>query len=512
MTLLKETKSICPDCFLKENKVNIIDASIVEKDGKILYQKTCKKHGDFEDIYFGDAELYKKFERFALDGKKLENPVTKRDKGCPLDCGLCDGHYTTTVLANIDLTNRCNFHCPVCFANSMDSGYVFEPTLEEIRHMMKTLREERPASTPAVQFAGGEPLIRNDILEIIKMAKEFNFSQIQAATNGLRISESLEFTMKLKEAGMNGVYLQFDGVTPEVYMKTRGFNAWPIKLKAIENCRKADLAVVLVPTLIKGVNDDQVGDMIDFSAKNVDVVRGLNVQPVSFTGRIDRSKLKKQRITIPDFIKLVEEQTKGVITKEDFYPVPWAVPISRLIALFKGIPQTEFTCHPHCGAATYVFVEDGKITPITRFFDAEGFYDFTIQVAEEYKNKKFKKAKIGLKLLNNIGKFIDDKKKPEWLDLKKLIFNIVFRGTRGTLEDFHSKKVNSLLIGCMHFQDPYNLDLERVCRCCIHYAIPDGRLIPFCTYNTIHRANVEKEFSIPLDEWNKKQKKLKVIK
>jgi hypothetical protein len=505
MALLKETKSICPDCLLKEKKVNVIDASIVEKDGKILYQKTCKKHGDFEDIYFGDAELYKKFERFALDGKKLENPVTKRDKGCPLDCGLCNEHYTTTVLANIDLTNRCNFHCPVCFANSMDSGYVFEPTLEEIKRMMGALRKERPASTPAVQFAGGEPLIRDDIFEIIKMAKDFNFSQIQAASNGLKISESLDFTKKLKETGMNSIYLQFDGITPEVYKKTRGFNAWPIKLKAIENCRKVDLSIILVPTLIKGVNDNQIGDMINFAVKNVDIVRGVNFQPVSFTGRIDRSKLKKQRITIPDFIKLVEEQTNGVIKKEDFYPVPWAVPISRLLTLFKGIPQTEFTCHAHCGAATYVFVENNKMTPITRFFDAEGFYDFLVQVADECKDKKFKKAKIGLKLMSNMGKFIDEKKKPEWLDLKKIIFNIIFHGTRGTLEDFHSKKVRSLLIGCMHFQDPYNLDLERICRCCIHYAIPDGRIIPFCTYNTIHREKVEKEFSTPLKEWERRK-------
>lgn len=501
MALLKKTKSICPDCFLKENKVTIIDASIVEKDGKILYQKKCKKHGNFEDIYFGDADLYKKFEKFALDGKKLENPMTKRDKGCPLDCGLCNEHYTTTVLANIDLTNRCNFHCPVCFANAMDSGYVFEPTLEEIKNMLIVLRGEKPASAPAVQFAGGEPLMRDDIFEIVKMTKEFNFTQIQAATNGLKVAESLDFTKKLKEAGMNTLYLQFDGVTPEVYMKTRGFNAWPIKLKAIENCRKVDLAIVLVPTLIKGVNDDQVGDMIKFSTKNVDIIRGLNVQPVSFTGRIDRSKLKKQRITIPDFIKLVEEQTNGTITKDDFYPVSWAVPISRLVALFKEIPQTEFTCHAHCGAATYVFVEGNKITPITKFLDVEGLYNFLLQIVDEYKDKKFKKAKIGLKLLSNIGKFIDEKKKPEWLDLKKLIYNIVFHGTRGTLDDFHSKKVNSLLIGCMHFQDPYNLDVERVCRCCIHYAIPDGRVIPFCSYNTIWRPVIEKKFSTPLKEW-----------
>jgi hypothetical protein len=506
MKLIRKTRSICPDCFLKDGKVRIIDASIVEKNGRVMYEKTCEKHGKFEDVYWGDFELYKKFERFSVDGKGLDNPVTRRSKGCLLDCGLCDEHYTTTVLANIDLTNRCNFHCPICFANAAEAGYVFEPSLEEIRNMMRVLREERPAPTPAIQFSGGEPLIREDVIEITRMAKEFGFTQIQVATNGLKLAESLEFTRKLKEAGMNTVYLQFDGVKPETYEKTRGFNALPAKLKAIENCRKVDLQVVLVPTLVKGVNDDQVGDMIEFSAKNVDVVRGLNVQPVAFTGRIDRSKLKKQRITIPDFIKLVEEQTNGVITRDDFYPVPWPVPVSRLLSLLKGSPQTEFTCHAHCGAATYVFVEDGNMIPITRFFDADGFYEFLKGLVEEYEGKRLIKARISLKLLRNIGKFIDEDKKPKWLDLKKLIFNIVFRGTRGALDAFHSKNVRSLLIGCMHFQDPYNLDLNRVCRCCIHYAIPDGRIIPFCSYNTIWRPKVEKKFSIPLEEWRRKKK------
>lgn len=509
MKLIKKTKSICPDCFFENRKVNIIEASIIEKDGKIVYQKSCKKHGEFEDVYWGDVELYKRFNKFQVDGPKLDNPMSKRDKGCPMDCGLCNEHYTTTVLANIDLTNRCNQHCPVCFANAAEAGYVFEPSLEEIKKMMEVLRGEKPASTPAVQFSGGEPLIRDEIFEIINMAKEFGFSQIQAATNGVKLAESVEFTRKLKEAGMNTIYLQFDGVKPETYIKTRGYNAYPLKLKAIENCRKVDLAIVLVPTLVKGVNDDQVGDMIDFSVKNVDIVRGLNVQPVSFTGRIDRSNLKKQRITIPDFIKLVEEQTNGAITKEDFYPVPWPVPMSRLLSILKGSPQTEFTCHAHCGAATYVFVEKGNMIPITRFFDADGFYEFLNEILEEYQGKTFSKVKISFKILTNIGKYIDDKKGPEWLDLKKLVFNIVIRGTRGALDNFHNKNIRSLLIGCMHFQDPYNLDTDRVCRCCIHYTIPDGRVIPFCTYNTIWREKIEKEFSIPLKEWRKKHGKKK---
>jgi uncharacterized radical SAM superfamily Fe-S cluster-containing enzyme len=236
---MRSTKSLCPECLA------VIDASIVKENGKMILEKTCAKHGVYKDIYWSDPVQFKRFEKYWHDGGGMLNP-SGPDGNCPHSCGICTSHKTTTILANIDVTNRCNQACPVCFANASASGYLYEPSLTQIRAMMQMLRNEKPVPCPAVQFAGGEPTMRDDIVEIIKMAREFNFTQIQMATNGIKLSRSLELCQQLNDAGLHTVYLQFDGVTEEPYIKNRGFNALPIKLKAIENCRKGGLDSVLL--------------------------------------------------------------------------------------------------------------------------------------------------------------------------------------------------------------------------------------------------------------------------
>ena len=286
--ILKVTKSICPECL------RLLDTEVFVEDGRVMMEKTCPEHGTFKDVYWSDVEAYKKFEEYLQDGKGLKNPHTKSVKGCPFDCGICPNHKTTTLLANIDVTNRCNMNCPICFANAQASGRVYEPTLEEIHDMLKRLRDEKPVPCPAVQFAGGEPTVREDFPEIIKMAADLHFSQIQVATNGIKMAKSVEYCRTLLKAGLNTVYLQFDGLTPEPYIKARGFNALPMKMKAIENFRKSEIkSVVLVPTLVKGVNDDQMGDIINFAFDNSDIVKGVNVQPISFAGRVEYEELQQ---------------------------------------------------------------------------------------------------------------------------------------------------------------------------------------------------------------------------
>ena len=199
----KKTKSLCPECL------KVIDAEIIEKDGKVLYQKTCPEHGEFFDTYWSDVEAYERFEKFSSNGNGVENPNTKEEKGCPFDCGLCPNHKTTTILANLDLTNRCDQRCPICFANSAAAGYLYEPTDEQIYKMLKTLRAEKPVPCPAVQFSGGEPTTRNNLPEIIKMARKFGFVQVQIATNGKRLAHDLKFCRELRKAGLNTIYLQF---------------------------------------------------------------------------------------------------------------------------------------------------------------------------------------------------------------------------------------------------------------------------------------------------------------
>ena len=490
MKMKMKTRSLCPQCL------EVIDAELYEEEGKILIKKRCEEHGEFDDVIWSDADLYKKFARWHYDGN-AGIQITDSDKGCPFDCGLCPEHKSSTLLAIIDLTNRCNQRCPICFANAAVSGYLYEPTKEQLKEMMKLLRSEVPPC-PAVQFAGGEPTLRKDFVEIVKMARKLGFPHLQVATNGVAMARSVEFCHDLKEAGLHTVYLQFDGVTEEPYKILRGYSALKTKLKAIENCRRGGIkSVVLVPTIMKGVNDDQIGEMVRFAAKNLDIIRGLNAQPIAFEGRVDESERKKGRITIPDFINLLEEQTGGEIPKDSFYPVPFVLPVSYFIEAWKRVPQIEFTVHPHCGAATYVFVERGRFIPITEFIDVEGFIEFSKEAAEEMNKSKIGKIKALAGLISALRKFIDKDKAPEGIDSLTLLVNILGLGNRDSLAEFHRK---TLFIGAMHFQDPYNFDLERVRRCGIHYATPDRRIIPFCSYNAIHRPSVEKAFSTPLHE------------
>jgi uncharacterized radical SAM superfamily Fe-S cluster-containing enzyme len=481
--LLKKTKSLCPECL------KVIEADIKEDDGKVMLEKTCPEHGFFKDVYWGDADFYKRAQHFIKKGKGVSNPATKRDKGCPYDCGICDEHNTSTILANIDLTNRCNMKCPICFADTT-SEYLYEPSFEEIVQMMKNLRDELPVPCKAVQFSGGEPTVRKDLPDIIKKAREFGFMQIQIATNGIKLAESADYCRQLRDAGLNTVYLQFDGVTPDVYEKTRGMNAWPIKEKAIKNCETVGAtSICLVPTLAKGINDHQVGDIINYAFEHRKAIRAINFQPISFAGRLTYEDLVNMRITIPDFAALVEEQTDGQITKEDFYTVPTVVPISHMVEALTGNPQIELTCHFACGTATYVFKDGDRLVPITQFLDVKELVTYMEELSKE-PISTVKKPVIGAKLLNKLRKCIDKDKTPSYLNIEKMLIDI-FLG-RKYLDEFSYEAV---LIGCMHFQDGYNFDLERVQQCAIHYALPNGKIIPFCPFNTVHRKEFEREYA-----------------
>lgn len=488
--MVKETKSLCPECFA------VIAASIFEENGKMMIEKTCSQHGIFRDVYWSSAKQYRRFERYWHDGDGVSNPNVLNNGNCPNACGLCPSHKTTTLLANIDVTNRCNQSCPVCFANASSSGNLYEPTLKQIRDMMQMLRNEKPVPCPAIQFAGGEPTMRKDITGIVGMAAGFGFTQIQLATNGVWLAKSLELCRELCNAGLNTVYLQFDGVTEEPYRTTRGYNAFPQKLKAIENCRAAGLSsVTLVPTLAKGINDDQVGDIIRFALDNTDTVKGINFQPVSFTGRIGKEERMRKRITIPDLFELIEIQTDGEITADDFYPVPVVAAVTHFVNAMEGNSNVEFTVHPHCGTGTYIYFEDGKIIPITRFIDVEGLLEHVNELAmseDKWMGRSLSKIKRIASLVSALPKYIDTDRAPKSVDVKKLFIEALKSKTGDELKEFHR---HTLFLGAMHFMDMYNIDLERIKRCGVHYATPDGRIIPFCTYNTIHRAETERKFA-----------------
>jgi len=485
--------SICPECLKK------IPMRIYEENGVIYLEKTCPEHGKFDDVYWGDAELFKWFYDNWYNAKYmgggLENPHTKTVKGCPFDCGICPQHKSPTILGIIDVTNRCNLACPVCFAYAGASNYVYEPSYQQIVDMMKLFRANRPWACNAMQFSGGEPTVRNDLPDLIKEAKKAGISHVEVNTNGLRIAQDIGYFKKLLDSGLSTLYLQFDGLRDDIYKKTRArTDLVPIKQKVIDNARTLGLnSVVLVVTLAKTVNDQELGNIVRYAVTNHDVVRCVNIQPISMAGRAQKDELRKLRITIPDAIKLIEEQTDGVIERWDWRPVNWPVPVTKGIGVVKNKVYPDFTMHPMCGAATFLVVEkDGSFKPIMRYVDVDKFAEVFWSVY--YSGVEGKKTIAKMKML-------------KLLPMAKsslvggLIKDVVMKGSYKALGDFMSRIV---MIGIMHFQDVWNLDLDRVQKCAIHYATPDMKIRSFCTYNSIHRPNVEKQFAMPISEWTKK--------
>ncbi len=487
-----KTRSLCPECL------KVLEAEVYEENGKVMIRKTCPEHGEFVDVYWGDVKLFKKASRFRHDGLGIWTPITKNENGCPFSCGLCNLHKSHTALLNIVLTNRCDLACWYCFFYAKRAGYVYEPTLDQIVQMVRTAKNMKPVGCNAVQLTGGEPTLRDDLIDIIKAIKAEGIDHVQLNTNGIRLALQKDFALEVRKAGVNTVYLSFDGVDE----KTNPKNIKEVPA-ILENCRRAELGLVLVPTVIKTVNDHQLGDIIRFAADNIDIIRGVNIQPVSLVGSMPRKEREKYRITIPDVIKRIEEQTNGEISREDFYPVPSVTPISHFVEALTGKPQYEFTCHFACGMATYVFKEGGKLIPITRFVDVEAFFEYLDEKAEELKSSKIKSLRA-LKSILDLRKFVDSKNAPKSLDVSRILFDVLVKHDYTALGEFHAR---TLFIGMMHFQDLYNYDIERVKRCVIHYGTPDGRIIPFCAFNVlpeIYRDKIHEQFGIPIEEWEKK--------
>ncbi len=493
--LIAETLSMCFEC------TRLLNAIVFEREGKVWIRKVCPEHGEVEEVYWGDYELYRRFREWQADGRGNVNTQVGLEALCPYNCGLCPRHKSQPALVNLVATNRCDLSCWYCFFYAEKMGYVYEPTLEHIRYMLREARRSGPVKAKALQITGGEPLLREDVVEIVRVAKEEGFTHVQVNTTGIRLAFNAELARALREAGTNVIYMSFDGVSPFTNPK----NHWEVPY-ALDNLRRAGLGVVLVPTVIRGVNDGELWDIIRFALENMDIVRGVNFQPVSLTGRLTRREREELRITIPDAIAEIERQSEGIVRKEDWYPVPSVVPISRFVEALTGAPQLEFTAHFACGAATYLFKDGDDIVPITRFVDVEEFFRYLAEKAPEIEKGKSKYLVLA-DLMLKLRKFVDLKKAPKSLKkgrkLLRLIYDIFVKHDYGSLGEFH---YNALFLGMMHFQDRYNHDVARVQRCCIFYVMPDGRLVPFCSFNVIpelYRDRVQRAFGIPLAEWEK---------
>ena len=493
ITPLTRTQSLCPECLA------VIDAEVYEQGGKIWMVKTCTTHGEFNELYWGSSDLYNRAKKYARDGKGVDNPfVTKQSPICPADCGLCNAHMSHTALGNIVLTNRCDLNCWYCFFFAEKAGYVYEPTLDQIRAMARAMRTEKPVPCSAVQLTGGEPTLREDLLDIIRICREEGIDHVQLNTDGIRLSTDPTLAQKVRKAGVNTIYMSFDGTTPQTNPK----NHREIP-GALANCRRAGVGVVLVPTVIKSVNDSEVGNILRFAFKNLEPIRGVNFQPVSIVGRVPERERERFRITIPDVLMKIEEEFQGEISRDDFYPIPSCMPFSNFVEALTKEREYELSTHFACGMATYLFLENDKIIPMPRFVDVDGFFQYLDEKAEELGSGANKYAVSSKLLYSLFTRFIDKKKAPKGLSLSRILFDALVKHDYRSLGTLHHK---SLFIGLMHFQDLYNWDIERVKRCTIHYATPDGRIIPFCTFNVVpewYRDKVQREYGTPIPEWEK---------
>ncbi|TFG23360.1 MAG: radical SAM protein, partial [Promethearchaeota archaeon] len=519
---------LCPECLQR------IGAEIYEENDQIWMRKTCPDHGDFKDIISSSAKYYKwthyKTENWSFEKDGEANPpdceITDK-RGCPYNCGLCPEHLSTCSLALIDLTNRCNFNCNFCYANVQKAGYLIEPSLEEIDRIMAHFRN-KPIPAPSIMFTGGEPTVRKDFPEICAMAKKHGFKEVIVATNGYgfqRKNGGLEWTKKVYEAGLDTLYFQFDGINNATYEKTRGIkNLMEYKQRVIENCRKAELtSIVLVATIAKGVTDIEIGNIIQYAIDNIDVVRGITFQPVALCGRITAEDMQELRITNADVIQEIDNQTGGKISIESaWYPLSTIVEWGRIIAFLAEIEPVEFTCHPDCGFATYLAIDPdtNEMVSIMDYFDPLKIIDFANKFWDKIKKKEKEPIKFFSNLLGEFGETLD--KGLNWADkqqLKARFLLAMLQHTKkpGKLMEMFSRVLidgkwdsisafthGTLLISSMHFQDAYDFNIERVKRCIVHFgiAMPDGTVkeVSFCTMNTLHRSEIEKQVAKKLTE------------
>lgn len=522
MKLVKETKSICPECLEEylekgERPLETLPAILFEEGGAIFIDRKCDKHPDLDlkEIVWSDAEIFYRMNRLAEKYQpkdaKMTNPRTgTTEAGCPNDCGICPEHQSATVLAVIDVTNRCNMHCPICFANAGTAGYLYELPKEQVFSMIDNLRSNSPYPPPALQFSGGEPTLYEDLPEVVRYAKERGFKHIEVNTNGLRIAgpNGDEYWGDLIEAGVSTPYLQFDGVDNEVYKISRGRDdMFDIKLRAMNNMRKAgEDNIVLTVTLVNGVNDHQVGDIINFAIKNKDLVKGVNFQPVSCTGRVDYSKRKEMRITVSDVIKRSEEQTNGLLVADDWYPINIINPVIRVARDLTHHRPPDFSPSVFCGALTMLVEDENeKVTQLPRLMNVEKFMDNLVKV-DEYLQRggRLSKAAAYAKLLWTAYRYVDRTPRSYLFDLLRQQRKGKKEESYPILSEFMKKGVGGggIFVGCMHFMDSYNYDVERVGSCVVHYATPDEKrqIVPFCTLNNLHRQGIEKKYSVPIEK------------
>jgi uncharacterized radical SAM superfamily Fe-S cluster-containing enzyme len=501
-----QTPSLCPDCLA------VIQAVLYEEDGRVLMKKHCSAHGTFTELISSDATFYQlQLQRDRSITRPIPHPLAGETRACPQGCGLCAAHRSGPLLLNIDLTNRCNLHCPICFADAGARGGVVEPSLDQVRRLLDQVLSAHASQPLCLQYTGGEPTLHPQFLDMLREAKSRNLMQVQIATNGLCFARDPEFAFQAGEAGLNAAYLQFDALSDAVYERTRGRPLLDVKLAALANLYAAGIRTMLVPTVVRGINDDQVGAITRFAIANSEKLSGISWQPVSFTGRLDHQQRLAQRFTMADLARAMESQTGFVQMYRDWYPFCFVDPFARLIEALDKTPNITMSCHPGCGSATFLIVDSltNQATPIPAFVDVEPLME-TLRSAAGRLQRGRLFSRVGVSYeLRKLRRFYHAEKAPaDWSFERFADFLLNFADFRkryvtnqDRIEVSRKARHRAMLMASMHFQDAYNYQLDRVQRCVVQYAAPDGRLYPFCSYNSgpCHRQRVEDQFAVPPD-------------
>ena len=523
----RETDSLCPRCvkevrgqilsgerdlsLLVDGKPGEIRARIVEEGGQVRMVKECVTHGRFEDVMSIDPAFLRRIERL-YPGRDYLAPLTKLR-----DHGTSSVKYGRGSVLTVDLTNRCNMMCDPCFMDANQVGYVHELEWEEIKKILDDSLTIQPRRQMSVQFSGGEPTLSPYFLRSIEYAKTSGYFCVQCATNGVRFAEDAAFARQAKEAGLRLAYLQFDGVTNEANSHRKVGNLFDVKLRAIENLHAAGIDVVLVVTVVNGVNNEQVGPIIDFAIANADKITVVSFQPVSFTGRdedISDELRHAQRYTLSHLAHDVKKQTGATEPLRDWFPLSAMGPFSDLTDTLMGSRADwgalKCGCHPNCGMGTILFVnkKTKEMVPLSAFLDLEQLLVDVQDVTDAgAQPRAITMAQTGLALLKN---FRADAA-PEGYGFVQLVRQFLSQtGNRGErVGEFESDadqfEWRLLFVAGMWFQDLFNYDFRRTEMCIIPYGTQMGE-ISFCAYNTgVGWRNVIEKLkaTASVAEWNR---------
>jgi 7,8-dihydro-6-hydroxymethylpterin dimethyltransferase len=500
----RDTDSLCPACVkearaavlegradvrsLVEGKPGEIPARIEEKDGTLVMTKTCDRHGVIEDVMSVDPAFTARVERL-FPGRDFLAPATKLR-----DHGTSSILYGRGSVLTVDLTNRCNMMCDPCFMDANQVGFVHELEWSEVQKILDDALGVKPRRQMSVQFSGGEPTLSPHFLRAITYAREAGFFCVQCATNGVRFAQEPELARQAKAAGLRIAYLQFDGVGEPANAHRKVGNLFDVKLRAIENLHAAGIDVVLVVTVVKGINDDQVGQVVRFAVENADKITVVSFQPVSFTGRdedIGDDERRAKRYTLSHLAHDLKTQLGATEPLRDWFPLSAMGPFGDLtdLLLADGADwgALHCGCHPNCGIGTALLVhkETKQMVPLAQVLDLEGLLDDIREITDAAQPRPVTMAQLALALCRRF----DGRRAPRGFTLATLLRQFLSQtGARGGSVGEHATDAKDfswrvLFVAGMWFQDLFNYDFRRTEMCIIPYGTQEGE-ISFCAYNT----------------------------